>query len=87
MNEISHIPDSLFYVSMDLNKVLLISDIRNGEVYQKVTYSTDTVGVRAITSMSTGDVMYISTNILTIYNVFMSRVKYTSTFTSSSGKH
>lgn len=33
VNEIRHIPGTLFYVSLDISKVLLISDIRNGEVY------------------------------------------------------
>lgn len=33
INEIRHIPGTLFYVSLDISKVLLISDIRNGEVY------------------------------------------------------
>lgn len=45
IREIRHVPNTAFYISLDANNLMIISDIRNGEVYQRDVFLTNELGV------------------------------------------
>lgn len=67
---IIHIPNSPLYFSLDSSLVFLISDVRNGEVYQKRMWETSNPVVLDIASMNNGDILTTSKDTLSIFNVY-----------------
>jgi len=68
-----YIPDTTLYISFDLNLIIIVSDIRNGEIYHRSLYiNNDTPGIRSIAAKSNGEVYFVfSTTTISIYNVFL----------------
>jgi len=73
IDDIRHIPNTSLYISFDLNKAFFISDIRNGEVYEKSGYTTtDTAGIKALVVLQNGEIYYVySAAIVLVYDIFL----------------
>ena len=68
---LNYVKDSIYYVSSDANNLLLVSDIRNGNVlYSSTSWTSDKYGIQSVGVMNNGDLLVLSKTEIYLINVF-----------------
>jgi len=67
---LSYVYNSPYYLSADSANLILLNDIRNGEIYSSISYATDSNGVVSVSTLTSGVALIITKVEIILINVF-----------------